>query len=449
MPSKTENIHRSTINRGLLMNLTLAAFSIIVVLAIAEIAIRTFDLFSQARGTITISGLLDENVEQKNDAATKLLIHPYLGWSRRPGLVWSMPKARTDWTNRNRRTNFHGFNSEIYDYRDLSETDFVVGIFGGSVANGLSLWGGDAVITEIEKRRPELIGSVRLINFGLGGYKQPQQLILFELMLLLGVPFDTVINIDGFNEVALGGTDVKIGQHPLFASRYHFTNTFNLARGTSTREEILLSAEALSAGDNANIWGNALANHSLIVHSQLLRAVFGSMRLFYNKQAIHLEERIKLLDRPQSMVELDDSCLDKNDDCLALITKLWQNCSRMMATIANAAGIDYLHLLQPNQYVEGSKTLSNQEHKLYYRPQDAWSAAAIRGYPHLIDGGEKLRQEGIKFHDMTRIFFNHPETIYRDRCCHYNWHGNQILGSAVGALVAEAIEVRDVEMVKE
>ena len=35
------------------------------------------------------------------------------------------------------------------------------------------------------------------------GYKQPQQLLVLAYFLSIGQPFDLVINIDGFNEVAL------------------------------------------------------------------------------------------------------------------------------------------------------------------------------------------------------------------------------------------------------
>ena len=42
---------------------------------------------------------------------------------------------------------------------------------------------------------------------------------------------------------------------------------------------------------------------------------------------------------------------------------------------------------------------------------------------------------GVRFHDLTRIFENHPETIYRDTCCHVNQRGNELLGEAI----AEAI----------
>ena len=47
--------------------------------------------------------------------------------------------AVTEWYQRNNRTNLFGHYSEVEDYRQLAEADFVVGIFGGSVAADLAL----------------------------------------------------------------------------------------------------------------------------------------------------------------------------------------------------------------------------------------------------------------------------------------------------------------------
>jgi len=43
------------------------------------------------------------------------------------------------------------------------------------------------------------------------GYKQPQQLLVLSYFLSIGQPFDMVMNIDGFNEVALGGINDRYG----------------------------------------------------------------------------------------------------------------------------------------------------------------------------------------------------------------------------------------------
>ena len=46
-----------------------------------------------------------------------------------------------------------------------------------------------------------------LLNTAYGGYKQPQQLMALNYALALGAQFDVVVNLDGFNEVALDASE--------------------------------------------------------------------------------------------------------------------------------------------------------------------------------------------------------------------------------------------------
>ena len=42
----------------------------------------------------------------------------------------------------------------------------------------------------------------------------------------------------------------------------------------------------------------------------------------------------------------------------------------------------------------------------------------------------------MRFHDLTRVFADHPESIYFDDCCHVNRLGNQILAEAIAGAIA-------------
>ena len=104
--------------------------------------------------------------------------HPYIGYSR-PDLTLEMERFRNE--------------------RDPNE--YVIAILGGSVAEHFGNYIRPQyfeplrdVIPEIRDRR------IRVVNFALGGYKQPQQFILASYLL---ENFDMVINIEGFNEMAL------------------------------------------------------------------------------------------------------------------------------------------------------------------------------------------------------------------------------------------------------
>ena len=106
-----------------------------------------------------------------------------------------------------------------------------------------------------------------------------------------------------------------------------------------------------------------------------------------------------------------------------------------------AARIDavYLHALQPNQYVTGSKVLSPEELTHAYLPDSSWSLAARAGYPHLRERGEWLRASGVNFLDLADIFKGVEETIYIDSCCHFNQTGFDIVGRRLAEALAEAL----------
>lgn len=80
----------------------------------------------------------------------------------------------------------------------------LVGIFGGSVARQCCDQGAPRLAALLEWS-PRFAGrEVVPLCLGHEGYKQPEQLLVLAYLLSLGQQFDLVINIDGFNEVALG-----------------------------------------------------------------------------------------------------------------------------------------------------------------------------------------------------------------------------------------------------
>ena len=139
--------------------------------------------------------------------------------------------------------------------------------------------------------------------------------------------------------------------------------------------------------------------------------------------------RKKLLGGPVNRIYSESGpCLGEDDDCRQLIADLWKRSSEQMRAVAESAGASYLHVLQPNQYVADSKTLTDEELTIAWAPQRPWSRAAAAGYPFLRLAEHDLVTEGKAFFDLSNVFRDHPETIYDDLCCHYNDRGYEILG---------------------
>ena len=99
---------------------------------------------------------------------------------------------------------------ETYNFLDKtvpihtkSNNKVILGIFGGSVAFWFSALGIDSLINELRKSPIFFNKEIVVVRVALGGYKQPQQLIALSYLLALGAHFDIIINLDGFNELAL------------------------------------------------------------------------------------------------------------------------------------------------------------------------------------------------------------------------------------------------------
>ena len=58
--------------------------------------------------------------------------------------------------------------------------------------------------------------------------------------------------------------------------------------------------------------------------------------------------------------------------------------------------------------------------------------AIRRIYSHLRDTAPWLTDAGVNFSDQAMLFSEIDETIYADKCCHYNKRGNVMLANSVG-----------------
>ena len=109
----------------------------------------------------------------------------------------------------------------------------------------------------------------------------------------------------------------------------------------------------------------------------------------------------------------------------------------LLAGLAREAGAVYYHFLQPNQHVPDSKPLSEEERKKFYRPNR--EVIYRETLPLMAEFGTRLREHGINYFDLTKIFENNPETLYRDECCHFNTRGNQLLVEQMVRHMAESL----------
>jgi hypothetical protein len=297
--------------------------------------------------------------------------------------------------------------------------------------------GGEALIAELEQRAPELRGRVRILNAAIGGYKQPQQLVALVLLSLQGVRFDAIVNLDGFNEIALSSTDATQRYNPLYPSRHHYLLELELGREDRSAETIERYAEVIRSRRSAEAW-RAAAQRWPFGGSELVRALFGRAVLHLESRAARLGQELQEeASPPPGLAAYEPACLRDPDGCWDLIADIWEKSSLEMAAIADRIGARYLHVLQPNQYDQGSKPLSDVERRIAYNPEHRWAAGVLRGYPILRARIPGMRARGVAVHDFTRLFADVAEDRYVDVCCHYNLRGTNALATAIAAAMLE------------
>ena len=298
----------------------------------------------------------------------------------------------------------------------------VIGLLGGSVAKDVRPFLLEALQRWFAAnglpRRPAVLG------LALGAASQPHHTMVVTNTLLLGGEFDLIINLDGFNEITLSAKNFGDGVFPSFPSAWHRRVGLTGAEislvghiGVLRREQARLAAARASSPLRwsglfglVNRWRQERAAAAIIQRNRQLAAMAAA--------AYGLEKYGPGTSR-------------SGEKLFPEAARFWYRNSAMLARLAELAGADYYHFLQPNQHIPDSKPLSREELAGAYAPEEIFGSAARQGYPLLRAFDRDLQGQGINFFDLTEIFVDHPETLYIDDCCHLNSRGNELLAAAM------------------
>jgi hypothetical protein len=357
------------------------------------------------------------------------VLHPYLGFVRNPDVERHVFSSRIV----EEPVNEYGFFGPSPLETGDAETVNVV-ITGGSVATDLYLRSSEVLRTELRKSPLLADREIRVLCLALGGIKQPQQLLALEYFLSLGASFDVVINLDGFNEIALPFAENLPAGLPVSHPRSWQLYTAQLTEQRSAMLVVRMSEKRRQIERARGFFSRAPLRHSSIC-----LILWDRLHVGLRSELMALEERLRDL-LPGSQPGRHPSSMRPIEEVLVEATGLWNRSSIQMWEICRANGSVYVHVLQPNQYVPGSKPLDAAERRLAWPPDFAHRRAAEQGYPLLIAAGEELKRLGVPFRDLTRIFEAETGRIYVDSCCHYNQRGNDMLAAEIASFVAASIE---------
>ncbi len=381
---------------------------------------------------LQFTGGIQERVKQRSLTCTPVkapfnipdIAHPYQGFVVDPIDAVNGRRLASDW----------GYIDDQSPLRTKDAEHLLIAITGGSVAEQFAR-NSEAILQKHLQTVPRFANrKVEIVHLALGGYKQPQQLMQLNYLLTLGAEFDMVINLDGFNELVHSISE-NAAAHvvPSFPRMWHAK-----IEATRTRDEVRLRERVLHA-ENMRIEYARFFNESPVRYSFLANFLWDILNarsleniLQHNtRYAEYLAQKDLGVERTGPFIPFKDHA-----DLLKHCVQVWRNSSRLMHNLCKSNDITYFHCLQPNQYFEGSKLLTEEELKVAYNIDHGYRQPVIDGYPLLVETGKKIRDDGIPFLDLTQVFASETDSVYSDECCHLRPKGDHILAEAIGEFVA-------------
>jgi hypothetical protein len=359
-------------------------------------------------------------------------VHPYLGFSYDPD--GRLPRLRgedpaTSW-------GFTG-KADRSPVRKRGPGKVVVGILGASVASIFAGQGLEVLEREM-KRSPRFAGQkIEFVSLAIGSFKQPQQLMALNYALALGAEFDIVLNLDGLNEVAWYTHDNRRnGIFHLYPNGWHRF----LGQLPDPALDDLLGRLAWQ-GDRRAKWAGRFQC------SPLCCSVTANLvwKLGDRPAERSIEATMQALSRlirsgHRYGVRGPRRTFRDDDEMLVELVATWERCSLLIDRLCREHGIAYYQFLQPNQYVRGSKPLSDLERTKFYREDYPSRPLIEKGFEMMRQAGRRLREHGVRFHDVSMAYSGHRETFYIDNCCHINRAGAEALALPIAQALLQTSE---------
>jgi hypothetical protein len=366
-------------------------------------------------------------------------VHPYFGFTHAPGTPFEIPESLREPGAAPARltTNNFGFVSpHAYPFRKTGNNQVVVGLFGGSVGVWFCTVGAPRLVERLQQHVYFRDKEIVPLCFSHEGYKQPQQALVLAYFLSIGQAFDLVVNIDGFNDVALAALNAGRGLESSMPSVQHMDPLVAIINQSALTPEKLASLAAIVNGRQRlterldRIRSNRIAAVNLLLERSYQRELDQYVR--------ELGRFSNLPSNPPENALVQVAPADKGASHgvpFSTLASHWTAASRLMRDMLAAQGAAYVHVLQPNQY-ETTRRFSDAEAAVALSDSSPYKNSVEQGYPALRDAARtQLTPQQVAFFDATHVFDDEPAPVYMDNCCHYTLAGNRRLADFVAASI--------------
>ena len=401
---------------------TVVAVNVLLFLVLAEVAAVALYYVQQGSFFYTSDKAAPASLpETARGELSGDVLHPYFGPIHRPGV---RPE-----------TNNIGFGSkQPFPFSRTSDRQFLVGIFGGSVARAFCDRGTPRLVADLQRTTALANREIVPLCFSHEGYKQPQQLIVLAYFLSLGQQFDLVINIDGFNEVALGSRNDENGRDISMPSPIHIDPLLNLI------DQATLTPERVQGLARISLYKERMNRLAERMRRSRIAAVHFALDRYYMITMNRYQEEVSRYDAlpanpPTSSALLLTPPVRKREGAAVFedVAAGWASASLLMHDVLAARGVPYVHVLQPNQYFT-RRRFGSEEARVALNSETPFKRAVEAGYPALERTAATLSSKE-QFVDGTTAFDREPAPVYEDDCCHYTGRGYEILAEVIAAKV--------------
>ncbi|MEG4342830.1 hypothetical protein QUB70_05980 [Microcoleus sp. A003_D6] len=361
--------------------------------------------------------------------------HPFFGFIQQPSADFR-PGFKV---------NNYGFISPYdYPFKKNKKNQFIIGIFGGSVASDYSIFQiQNKILPQYLKQLPGLQDKEFVIlSFATGGYKQPQQLLILNYFLALGQELDMVVNIDGFNEVALSNLNNKNQINLAMPSIQHILPLTSLANNSLSTKAMQTTLRIQENKTKINQGLESLQHCSFAACDALTSVYVQNLVNNYRKDVVAFEK-----ERGQNQQDDEGSVIyiNKNKSVLedsAAFEQMawnWAKSSIFMHKVLSASNVPYFQVLQPNQYYQTKRVFGEAEKRIAFNNETPYAKAVELGYPALLSKLPNLQKNNINILNGVNVFDKTKDAVYVDSCCHYNKAGEVVFSNYVGSSILESL----------
>ena len=130
------------------------------------------------------------------------------------------------------------------------------------------------------------------------------------------------------------------------------------------------------------------------------------------------------------------------DEIYTQLADHWAKSSLIMRDVVEQSGGFYFHFLQPNQYVQGSKPMTQAEKSVALAKDITYKKHVSKGYPALLAASQVLKDNSVWFEDLSEIFAKTETPLYVDTCCHLSEQGNRMLAEKISETITRRLGAR-------